>query len=102
MDNKVEEKDFAKKEDLSGTVVTMCLAGYRDTIKKQHNLLLITVICWLLTVIGFLWYLSQYEVEVTSYGSFENSHVNTSTGQQADTMTNYYQNGVDINGENGK
>lgn len=40
---------------------------------------------------GFLYYLSNYEVEVTTYGTFENSRVNTSRGQfneKVDTFNN--------------
>lgn len=98
MDNNNMNKQIEK--DVPAAVVTMCLAGYRDTIKKLSTVLIITVVCWLCTVGGFLWYLSQYEVEVTTYGNFENSKVNANKGifeQQAQTITN---NGVDMNGEN--
>lgn len=96
------DNNLNKQEQISTGVVTMLLTGYVDTIKKLTMALIITVVCWLFTVCGFLYYLANYEVQVTNYGSFENSHVNTSTGQQADTMTNYYHNGVNDNGTNQK
>ena len=83
-------------------IVTMCLTGYRDTIKKLTYALITIAVCWLCTVGGFLWYLSGYEVQVSNYGNFENSKVNASKGvfeQQAETI-NY--NGVDLSGENKK
>lgn len=83
-------------------IVTMCLTGYRDTIKKLTYAVIAIALCWLCTVGGFLWYLSGYEIEVSNYGNFENSKVNTSTGQQADSMTNYFQQGELTNGENKK
>lgn len=85
-----------------GAIVTMCLTGYRDTIKKLTYALIALAVCWLCTVGGFLWYLSGYEVQVSNYGNFENSKVNASKGvfeQQAETI-NY--NGVDLSGENKK
>lgn len=83
-------------------IVTMCLTGYRDTIKKLTYALIALAVCWLCAVGGFLWYLSGYEVQVSNYGNFENSKVNASKGvfeQQAETI-NY--NGVDLSGENKK
>lgn len=83
-------------------IVTMCLTGYRDTIKKLTYALIALAVCWLCTVGWFLWYLSGYEVQVSNYGNFENSKVNASKGvfeQQAETI-NY--NGVDLSGENKK
>lgn len=85
-------------------IVTMCLAGYRDTIKKLTYALITIAVCWLCTVGGFLWYLSGYEVQVSSYGTFENSKVNTSSGQFNDKVDNFTVNnhGVDLNGTSKK
>lgn len=85
MDNKITE------EKLPVGVVTMLLTGYLETNKRLTWALISAIVALLLSWGGFLYYLSQYEVSVSNYGSFENSHVNTSTGQQADTMHNYYQ-----------
>ncbi|PWM78685.1 MAG: hypothetical protein DBY32_04180 [Phascolarctobacterium sp.] len=85
-------------------IVTMCLTGYRDTIKKLTYALIALAICWLCTVGGFLYYLAGYEVQVENYGGFENSKVNTSTGQFNEKVDNFTvnNNGVDVNGENKK
>lgn len=85
-------------------IVTMCLAGYRDTIKKLTYALITIAVCWLCTAGGFLWYLSGYEVQVSSYGTFENSKVNTSSGQFNDKVDNFTVNnhGVDLNGTSKK
>ena len=66
--------------------------------------LITTAVCWLCTVGGFLWYLSGYEVQVSSYGTFENSKVNTSSGQFNDKVDNFTVNnhGVDLNGTSKK
>lgn len=95
MENKNEEK-------LPVGVLTMLLAGYRETIKRLTYALVVSIICNICIVGGFLWYLAGYEVQVSNYGNFENSKVNASHGvfeQQADTI-NY--NGVDLNGESQK
>ena len=94
--------DEKKQAEAESAIVTMCLTGYRDTIKKLTTTLIVVAVCWLCTVAGFLYYLSQYEVQVTSYGNLENSKINTSTGQQSDTMTNYFQNGVKDDGADKK
>lgn len=85
-------------------IVTMCLTGYRDTIKKLTYALITIAVCWLCTVGGLLWYLSGYEVQVSSYGTFENSKVNTSSGQFNDKVDNFTVNnhGVDLNGTSKK
>ncbi len=98
----MEEIKSVEEEKIPAGVVTMLLTGYLETIKRLTWALVITVICLLCSWGGFLYYLSQYEVEITNYGNFENSHVNASTGQQADTMHNYYKDGVITNGENKK
>lgn len=86
------------EEKIPAGVVTMLLTGYLETNKRLTWALVIAIIALLCSWGGFLYYLSQYEVNVANYGSFENSHVNTSTGQQADTMNNYFQNkGSNIN-----
>ena len=48
--------------------------------------------------------MSGYEVQVSSYGTFENSKVNTSSGQFNDKVDNFTVNnhGVDLNGKNQK
>lgn len=94
-ENKITE------ERIPAGIVTMLLAGYRETNKRLTYAIIALAVCWLCTVGGFLWYLSGYEVQVSNYGSFENSHVNTSTGQQAETMTNYFQQG-EVTSENKK
>lgn len=71
-------------------LVTMLLTGYTTTIRKLTAALIIVMILWFSTVIGFLVFLAQYEIDVTNYGQVENSHINASTGQQADTLNNYY------------
>ena len=71
-------------------LVTMLLTGYTTTIRRLTAALVIVMILWFSTVVGFLVFLAQYEIDVTSYGQVENSHINTSTGQQADTLNNYY------------
>ena len=71
-------------------LVTMLLTGYTNTIRRLTAALVIVMILWFSTVVGFLVFLAQYEIDVTNYGQVENSHINTSTGQQADTLNNYY------------
>ena len=95
-ENKITE------ERIPAGIVTMLLAGYRETNKRLTYALIALAVCWLCTVGGFLYYLAGYEVQVSNYGNFENSKVNASKGifeQQAETI-NY--NGVDLNGENKK
>lgn len=83
-------------------MVTMCLTGYRDVIQRLTTALIVTVVACSCIVGGFLWYLSQYEVQVNSYGTIENSKINAHTGQQADTLNNYYQTGANKDGKNQK
>ena len=47
-----------------------------------------------------MWYLSGYEVQVSSYGTFENSKLNTYSGQFNDKVDNFTVNntGVNLNG----
>ena len=71
-------------------LVTMLLTGYTNTIRRLTAALVIVIILWFSTVVGFLVFLAQYEIDVTNYGQVENSHINASTGQQADTLNNYY------------
>lgn len=71
-------------------LVTMLLTGYTNTIRRLTMALVIVMLLWFSTVIGFLVFLAQYEIDVTNYGQVENSHINASTGQQADTLNNYY------------
>ena len=71
-------------------LVTMLLTGYTNTIRRLTAALVIVMILWFSTVVGFLVFLAQYEIDVTNYGQVENSHINASTGQQADTLNNYY------------
>lgn len=87
MDNKVE----IKEERVPVGIISMLLAGYISTIKRLTWALIIAVICLLFSWGGFLYYLSNYEVEVTTYGTFENSRVNTNRGQfneKVDTFNN--------------
>ena len=71
-------------------LVTMLLTGYTNTIRRLTVALVIVMILWFSTVVGFLVFLAQYEIDVTNYGQVENSHINASTGQQADTLNNSY------------
>lgn len=71
-------------------LVTMLLTGYTNTIRRLTMALVIVMLLWFSTVVGFLVFLAQYEIDVTNYGQVENSHINASTGQQADTLNNYY------------
>lgn len=89
------------EEKIPAGVVTMLLTGYLEANKRLTWALVVAIIALLCSWGGFLYYLSQYEVEVTSYGAFENSRVNTNRGQfneKVDTFNNY---GVD-NGSNKK
>lgn len=97
-ENKITE------ERIPAGIVTMLLAGYRETNKRLTYALIALAVCWLCTVGGFLWYLSGYEVQVSSYGTFENSKVNTSSGQFNDKVDNFTVNnhGVDLNGTSKK
>ena len=85
--------DDNERESLPVGVVTMLLTGYAKTIKCLWLIILAQTLALVLTVAGFLYYLSQYEINVTSYGD-ESSHINSSSGQQADTLNNYW-NGVE-------
>lgn len=103
-DNSLEDVSL---ERLPKGIVTMLLTGYtknleefQQTNRKQtedfaktmrafaYAAVAIVAIC----VGGFIWYLSQYDVNVYNYGNFENSKVNASNGNQADTIntSNYY------------
>lgn len=89
MENKNVE---IKEEKLPAGVVTMLLAGYVQTIKRLTWALAFAVFCLLCSWGGFLYYLSSYEVEVTNYGTFENSRVNTNRGQfneKVETFNNH-------------
>lgn len=94
-ENKITE------ERIPAGIVTMLLAGYRETNKRLTYAIIALAACWLCTVGGFLYYLAGYEVQVSNYGNFENSKVNASAGQLADNMTNYFQQG-EVNGKNQK
>ena len=83
-----------ERESLPVGVVTMLLTGYAKTIKCLWLIILAQTLALVLTVAGFLYYLSQYEINVTSYGDVESPHINSSSGQQADTLNNYW-NGVE-------
>lgn len=78
--------DDNERESLPVGVVTMLLTGYAKTIKCLWLIILAQTLALVLTVAGFLYYLSQYEINVTSYGDVESSHINSSSGQQADTL----------------
>lgn len=98
------DNDKIIEEKIPAGIVTMLLAGYRETNKRLTYALIALAVCWLCTVGGFLWYLSGYEVQVSSYGTFENSKVNTSSGQFNDKVDNFTVNnhGVDLNGTSKK
>lgn len=88
--------DKNKTNQEESAIVTMCLTGYRDTIKKLTYTLYAVIFGWACTVGGFLYYLSQYDVKVTSYGTVENSRINADNGifeQQAQSITN---NGIGV------
>lgn len=97
-ENKITE------ERIPAGIVTMLLAGYRETNKRLTYAIIALAVCWLCTVGGFLYYLAGYEVQVSSYGTFENSKVNTSSGQFNDKVDNFTvnNNGVNLNGESKK
>lgn len=97
-ENKITE------ERIPAGIVTMLLAGYRETNKRLTYAIIALAVCWLCTVGGFLYYLAGYEVQVSSYGTFENSKVNTSSGQFNDKVDNFTVNnhGVDLNGTSKK
>lgn len=92
--------DNNKEERLPVGVLTMLLAGYRETIKRLTFALVVSIMCNICIVGGFLWYLAGYEVQVENYGGFENSKVNTANGQFNDKVDNFTvnNNGVDLNG----
>lgn len=97
----MDKEDKVIEERIPVGVVTMLLTGYLETNKRLTYALIVAIVALLCSWGGFLYYLSQYEVEVTSYGTFENSRVNTNRGQfneKVDTFNNY---GVD-NGSNKK
>lgn len=97
----MDKEDKVIEERIPVGVVTMLLTGYLETNKRLTYALIVAIVALLCSWGGFLYYLSQYEVEVTSYGAFENSRVNTNRGQfneKVDTFNNY---GVD-NGSNKK
>lgn len=50
------EKD-REVESLPEGVVTMLLTGYVKTIENQHRLLLLTVVGWVTTTLGFTAYI---------------------------------------------
>ena len=79
-----------EKENVPVGLVTMLLTGYANTIKKLWVLVIVQAVVLALTIGGFLVYLSQYEVNVSTYGDIDSSHLNMSDGQQADTLNNYY------------
>lgn len=81
-------------------LVTMLLTGYTNTIHKLTVALVIVSILWFSTVLGFLIFLAHYEVEVVSCGQVEDSHINASTGQQADNLNNNYYGGNSLNESN--
>ena len=88
----MQEQDIKtlEKENIPVGLVTMLLTGYANTIKKLWVLIIVQSLVILFTIGGFLVYLSQYEVNISSYGDIESSHLNMSDGQQADTLNNYY------------
>ena len=87
----MQQADQGKMEYVPVGVITMQLAEYSKANKRLVTTIICMVICWMLTVCGFLIYLSEYEVQVNNYGGLTDSKINAGTGQQADTMTNYFQ-----------
>ncbi len=92
--------DNNKEERLPVGVLTMLLAGYRETIKRLTFALVVSIICYICIGGGFLSFLAGFEVQVENYGGFENSKVNTANGQFNDKVDNFTvnNNGVDLNG----
>lgn len=91
--------DKNKEQENAMAMVTMCLTENRAMMKKMTNIILAVILGWTLTTAGFIWYLSQYEVEISTFGNFDNSKVNTSQGQfneKVDTFT-INNHGVDMN-----
>lgn len=92
----MKEKENITQADVNGMeyvpvgVITMQLAEYSKANKRLVATIICMAICWMLTVCGFLIYLSEYEVQVNNYGGLKDSKINAGTGQQADTMTNYF------------
>lgn len=100
MDNK--EDKVIIEERIPVGVVTMLLTGYLEANKRLTYALIVAIVALLCSWGGFLFYLSQYEVNVSNYGTVENSKINADKGifeQQAQTITN---NGVKIKDENQK
>lgn len=100
------------KEKIPDGLVTALLTGYVKTIEEQRETIselqasikllhkfyagvIISIIIAFLIAIGYITYsfvefLGDYNVENIKLGDIHNSKINTSTGQQADTMTNYF------------
>lgn len=79
-----------KTENVPVGIVTMLSEQQAKTNHRLVYAIIAVVVCWLLTICGFLWYLNQYEVSVNTFGEITGSKINSSAGQQADTMTNYF------------
>lgn len=104
MDEQAKEKNKYSFEEMSA-LMTMCLSQNeknlafiqeqneknsevtKQQLEKAHKEKLWLLIGWIITIISFIVYLSYFDVNVTTYGDFDNSKINASTGQQADTMT---------------
>lgn len=86
-----------KTENVPVGIVTMLSEQQAKTNHRLAYAISIVAICWLLTVGGFLLFLSEYEITINNYGDLENSKINSSTGQQAENMTNYFNGGKDDN-----
>lgn len=104
MDEKEKEKNKYSFEEMSA-LMTMCLSQNeknlafiqeqneknseltKQQLEKEHKEKRWLLIGWLITILAFIVYLSCYEVNITNYGDFQDSKINSSNGQQADTMT---------------
>lgn len=93
MPDQEKEKNKYSFEEMSA-LMTMCLSQNekstelaKQQLEKAHKEKRWLLIGWIVTIIAFIVYLSCYDINVTTYGDFDSSKINASTGQQADTMT---------------
>lgn len=114
MDKDLENKEI--KDDKSKShdgIVTALLTGYvkrigeqretikelQTTIKKIHQTyaaVIVSIVIAFLCIIGymtysFVYFLGDYNFDNIKLGDINNSKINTGTGQQADSMNNYFQ-----------
>ena len=82
----MEDKEV-KTERIPVGLVTMLLQGYEKTITRLTVIAVMVVAGWLITIGGFLYYLSQYEVDVVNFGDVQESQIDNKR-QAADTINN--------------